>query len=662
MWQNFYQAMKRGLISFFFYCTVIGVFRLAFILWMNDYWREGTGFFDICLAMWRGGCLSLQTAGVLTAGAGLVAGAAALVSKPAAWFLYRKLNVLQIVALSILYMARFPYYRQFHSGFNQLVFNTFNDDIGALLMSMVTEFWLPLRLFCALCIAWVLYHIWRFFVSLDLPSIFWIIPFPIRWIGRLIFLLFLCILVRVAAYGGGFGWQTAVNWENAGVTKDNLLNEAILDDCQALYRGYVLKNRLEACNGLEFKPEEIKRLAAGLTKKPMNSDRLEVYLTREAQGAQLETPRHIFLILAESYANWALLPEYEGLHIADGMRGILAASDSDWCPAMLPNGDCTVSAVTGVVTGLADANLYLTTMEESFKGPYLTAAAPPLKELGYQTNFWYAGPASWERAGAFVTAQGFEHFYSQGDFADVKGSVWGCEDEYLYREVLKKLGDAPSFNVVLTVANHSPFAVDLKAKGFDFEKTRQALPENLRSDEDLLKKLGHFWYGDRELANFIAEVKKRYPDSLFVVVGDHADRYNIEKSPGMYHRLAVPFIVTGRGVHKGLLLKDSAGSQIDVVPTIIEMIAPKGFQYAALGESLTRTAKRGVNYGWWITHNTIGKADTVPLEALDFAGQKAAVDEAGMQDYIAAIRAISWWLPKYGTLLDMKLMQENQEK
>ena len=98
---------------------------------------------------------------------------------------------------------------------------------------------------------------------------------------------------------------------------------------------------------------------------------------------------------------------------------------------------------------------------------------------------------------------------------------------------------------------------------------------------------------------------------------------------------------------------DAAGSHIDVVPTIIEMIAPEGFAYTSLGESLTRTAKRGVNYGWWITHNAIGKADTVPLVPESFDGSAPpVVEEAAMQDYINAIRAISWYRAKYGAILD----------
>ena len=69
------------------------------------------------------------------------------------------------------------------------------------------------------------------------------------------------------------------------------------------------------------------------------------------------------------------------------MRSILAEEDSDYCGAFLPDGASTVSAVTGIVTGFADANLYLTTMPEAFAGPYPTASAPQLQRLGYRLEF-----------------------------------------------------------------------------------------------------------------------------------------------------------------------------------------------------------------------------------------------------------------------------------
>lgn len=656
-------GILKGLKVFVFYLAVLSVFRMFFIFWMASYMGTGTGSHDVLTAIWRGTRLSMQTAGALT-----------LVSFVPGFLLHYLwprwerccvlvLNAILLVPLSILYVASFPFYRQFHANFNQMLFTGANDDLYALLITMVQQYYLPVRLAGALLLAYVLWRILRAFLDNEFFENLFVgmrLPRLVRWLGRLAFLYLTYIVVLLGIFGGSLGWQTSVNWENAGVTKDEFLNEAILDNVQACYRAYSLNERMLACNGLDFTTDDIRTLAAKLANKPADTDDLDVYLTREAQGAQIEKPKQVVVIVSESFANWPLLDKYKDIPISQGMRSLIAEDDTDYCPTFLPNGASTVSAVTGVVTGFADANLYLTTMPESFAAPYPTASAPQMQKLGYDTNFWYAGPSTWERIGAFTQAQGFAHFYSRGDFGDVPGSVWGCEDEVLYEKVLAGLdADTPSFNVVLNASNHSPYDLDLDAKGFDREAVREALPEDHQQDEELLKELGHYWYADRELAKFVKEIKEKCPDSLIVIVGDHADRYNIDKTPTTYERYGIPFIITGRGIHKGTLLPDSAGSQIDIMPTIYELIAPQGFSYMSVGSSLTRTNRQGVNYGFFITRHAIGKADTVPLvpESVD-GGEAPGLDQQAMEDYINAVRSISWWRPKYGPMLDESKLQD----
>ncbi len=659
-------SIYRGLKVFGFYLLVLSLGRLVFCLGLQEYWGEGTGWPDVATALWLGSRLSIQTAGIM----------ALLTVVPsellrAAWsrggkLLGQALSAVVLTVTSILFIASFPYYRQFHSRFNQLLFNAGNDDVYALLVSLVQEFNLPLRMAAALLLAGGLWCVLQKLLQLGGAKEKYTFVAKrrvsqkrrlLQWGGMAAGLY---VLARLIIFGGSWGWETALEWENVGITKDAFLNEAILDDYQAVYRGYRMNNRMLACNGLNFTAAQIQQLAGELAGKSPDSSNLDDYLIRQAQGAEIARPRQIFLIVSESYANWPLLDKYADLHIADGVKGIIAEADSDYCSTMLPNGASTISAMTGVTTGLADANLYLTTMPESFKAPYITALAPQMEKLGYTTSFWYAGPATWERIGDFTRAQGFSHFYGRGDMPEnASGSVWGCDDEYLYEGVLKGVSpNEDSFNVILNVSNHSPYTVDVKAKGFDADKVRSVLPESARDDDWLVNELGHYWYADQQLAKFVKELKAKYTDCLILIVGDHGDRYNIDKNPSMYERYVVPFVVTGNGVHKGTLLPDSAGSQIDIGPTIIEMVAPKGFEYYAIGSSLTRSNRWGVNYGFWITRDFIGEADRAPLEPVQIEGsQGRPIDEPALQHYIDAVRSISWWRPKYGSVLDDSLLE-----
>lgn len=660
-------CIYRGLKVFLYYLSVLSLCRLIFCLVLHEYWGPNTGWEDLLQTLWLGSRLSIQTAGILALFTAVPAGLINILSRLWGRRLESILSGIVLTITSILFVASFPYYGQFHSRFHQLLFNAGNDDMYALFVSLVQEFNLPLRLVGALLLAFCLWQGLKYLLAWGEAkprTAYSLYTKPSR--GKSIakgiaMALVLYVLGRLIVFGGSWGWETALEWENVGVTKDSFMNEAILDDYQAIYRGYRMNNRMLACNGLNFTAEQIQQLAGKLAGRSADSNNLDDYLRREAQGAQVAKPKQIFLIVSESYANWPLLDKYSQLHIADGMKGIIAGEDADYCNAMLPNGASTISAMTGVTTGLADANLYLTTMPESFKQPYVTAIAPQMEKLGYTTNFWYAGPATWERIGAFTEAQGFQHFYGRGDMPEeAEGSVWGCDDEYLYAQVLQKVSpDTSSFNVILNVSNHSPYTVDVAAKGFDADKLRQALPPEAAKDDWLVNELGHYWYADRELAGFVKNLKEKYPECLVLIVGDHADRYNIDKQPSMYERYVVPFVVTGAGVHKGTLLPDSAGSQIDIGPTLIEMIAPKGFAYYAIGSSLTRSNRQGVNYGFWITRDFMGEADRIPLEPVQIEGsQGRPINEPALQHYIDAVRSISWWRPKYGPVLDEALLKD----
>lgn len=653
------KLVVRGLLVFFFYLAVLSLCRAVFCYVLAEYLGQSTSWADIQLALASGTRLSVQTSGIMALVTLVPAGLTGLVKPAWGHGLQKLLSGITLLVTDIGFFASFPYYQQFHSRFNQLFFNAVNDDMYALFISFIQEFNLIPRLIGAIAMTVILWKLLQYlwgkcdYLIGQVRDAAKSLHYGLQVLLALM-LVIIYIWGRLVIFGG------SLSWENAGVTKDEFLNEVILDDYQALYRGYRMNSRMLACNGLNFTAEQIKQLAAQLSGKPADSDNLDVYLQREAQGAQIAKPKHIFVIVSESYANWPLLPQYEKLHIADGMKGVIAAADSDYCPAMLPNGSSTVSAVTGIVTGLADANLYLTTMPESFKEPYPTAIAPQMEKLGYATSFWYAGPATWERVGAFTTAQGFQHFYSRGDMPEnAAGSVWGCDDEYLYEAVLQGVPqEQDTFSVVLNVSNHSPYTIDLEAKGFPEETVRSALPEELQNDAGLLKELGHYWYADKEMTEFITKIKAKYADALIVVVGDHGDRYNLEKMPGLYERYTVPFIITGNGVHKGLLLPDSAGSQIDIGPTLLELIAPKGFKYMSIGSSLSRNNRMGINYGFYITRDFIGESynDPPKMQAIP-SGTGKAVDMQQLQNYMDAVHSISWWRPKYGPVLDESLLE-----
>lgn len=638
--------------TFVFFWLLLCIYRIIFIGGMHEYIAVDSDFSLIFTAIYSGAKLSLQTAGVLTL-CMLISLVAEGFSKRLRWF-RQVCSFCVLFITTLLFIARFPFYQQFHSGFNQMIFTAMHEDVYALFISLIEEFHLPLKLCIVVLLVCVLNYIFNKFIDKKWGFFKWS---KLKSKYRLIILLIgVYLLATLSLYGGGWSWKSGVNWENAGITNDTFLNESILDDYQAIYRAYANQMRMEACNGLSFSAQNVRDLAKSLTNKDGGND-LSIYLAKEATGAKIEKPKHIFVIVSESYANWPLLDKYSNLHIADNMKKIIAEDDTIYTSHMLPSGSSTVGALMTMVTGMANSNLYLTTMPEALANPYITATAPQMKNLGYETSFWYAGPATWENIQEFTLAQGFDNFYSRGNIdPNATGSVWGADDEYLYDAIFKQIDDNKmTFSVILNTSNHSPFNIDLEKEGFDASKVIEGLPDKEKNNQELIKELGHFWYADKMASDFINKVKAKYPDSLFIFVGDHADRYNIDKVPTMYERYSVPLIITGKGIQKDLLPEDMAGSQIDIMPTVIDLIAPEGFTYYSVGKSLSEN-KLGQSYAFWITADAIGNTDDL-VEKPQYFNHEALPDRTVLENYINGVRAISWWLGKYGTIIDEALLQ-----
>ena len=638
--------------TFVFFWLLLCIYRIIFIGGMHEYIAVDSDFSLIFTAIYSGAKLSLQTAGVLTL-CMLISLVAEGFSKRLRWF-RQVCSFCVLFITTLLFIARFPFYQQFHSGFNQMIFTAMHEDVYALFISLIEEFHLPLKLCIVVLLVCVLNYIFNKFIDKKWGFFKWS---KLKSKYRLIILLIgVYLLATLSLYGGGWSWKSGVNWENAGITNDTFLNESILDDYQSIYRAYANQMRMEACNGLSFSAQNVRDLAKSLTNKDGGND-LSIYLAKEATGAKIEKPKHIFVIVSESYANWPLLDKYSNLHIADNMKKIIAEDDTIYTSHMLPSGSSTVGALMTMVPGMANSNLYLTTMPEALANPYITATAPQMKNLGYETSFWYAGPATWENIQEFTLAQGFDNFYSRGNIdPNATGSVWGADDEYLYDAIFKQIDDNKmTFSVILNTSNHSPFNIDLEKEGFDVSKVIEGLPDKEKNNQELIKELGHFWYADKMASDFINKVKAKYPDSLFIFVGDHADRYNIDKVPTMYERYSVPLIITGKGIQKDLLPEDMAGSQIDIMPTVIDLIAPEGFTYYSVGKSLSEN-KLGQSYAFWITADAIGNTDDL-VEKPQYFNREVLPDRTVLENYINGVRAISWWLGKYGTIIDEALLQ-----
>lgn len=658
----FYDAVQRDIKLFAFILLTLCVYRAYFMFYMAGYLSPSAGADDVLLALLTGLRLSLKTAGAVTLPA-FVLCSLPLLALPRLAPVLRRLRFcwggLAAFAFAVLFQARFPFYRQFQTSFNMQVAAGLNDDAAVLAEMMLREYGLLWRLCIALLLTAVSLYVLR---SLLLVRRTYALPALRSGVQRAVFSLGLLFLFAAAfvfvRFGGSFTYAGGVNWENAGVTSDAFLNECILDDGQALYRVRSMHKRLKSGDVVGVDKEHVRALAVEAAgHAELAADTLTPYLTRTAQGARIPKPRHIFIVLGETYAQWPMLENYAALHAADGIKGLIREPNAYYSRRFMPNGDFTSIAITGLVTGLSEVNQHVNYVARSLREAYPTAMAPQFKRLGYAVDFWYGGVPSWEGMDRFSIAQGFDHFYGYPDFHAEKVNAWGTSDEQLFSALFQHLADEPpTVHLIMTVSNHPPYNIDVAAEGFDLARARAETAQlpNVDDPDQLALELGHYWYMDKIVTQFVHETMKKYPDSLFVITGDHAVRMNPSRTPTMYEYQSIPFVLYGQGVTPAVLAPDVVGGHTNIVPTLIELIAPAGFSYVSIAPSLTENNMGAAfNRDYFLTRSVMGRVNTKETELLPGAAEEdpaAAYDL--LQRRMTILRTLSWQLIEHGDSLE----------
>lgn len=604
----FVQDIISDLKLFVFLLGVLCLYRVLFIYFFRGELAGAASCGEIWLALWYGFRLSLKTAAAFIIPT-FVLGTLLRQIFPKLPSLKIKFYIgsIEIFILSLLFQARLPYYKEFHNAFDPFIFNTFNDDVLAIADSAIKQYNAPLRILAGLLAAAALAWLWKKWLSARLlPKNF---PNGVKHKALIVWaiIIFIPIFAVYMRHGGSFNYNGSIYWKNSARMSSHLLNEAILDDVQALYKASRIHRNLRKIQNADYSPEEIRRTLSDLAGANYASSSLLPFLEKTAQGTP-EKPEHIFLIIGETYMLWPMLEQYSYLGAAEGMKALASSENGVMLKHFLPAANGTMFGLASIVWGLPEINIQGFSQASALK-PYETSLAVQLKKLGYETRFFYGGFPSWENVGVFMSAQGFEKAYYKGSYAGLPANAWGTEDRY-FLERTKELfdGKKPSFNVILTSSNHPPLTVDLDQEPeIKSEKDyAEILPPALAGDKDLIAKLRHFEYSDKYISAFIKDMSAKYPNSLFIFTGDHAQRWTVNPTPGVFEKTAVPLIIYGAGVKKDIFEEGAAASHKDIAALTLELSAPKGFVYYAFG-GFPSKENIGLHNVYWIKDGCVGE-------------------------------------------------------
>lgn len=190
-----------------------------------------------------------------------------------------------------------------------------------------------------------------------------------------------------------------------------------------------------------------------------------------------------------------------------------------------------------------------------------------MARAGYQTSFLYGGYGTFDNMNRFFGSNGFAVSDRREIDHPVFANIWGVSDEDLFRHALDYFDERAAtgrafFSVVLTTSNHKPFT---------FRDGVPGVPAQGGGRNAGVR------YADFALGGFLRDARAHpwFPDTIFVVLGDHGSRvYGHGEIPMPTYR--IPVVVFGDDIKPAVL--STPASQIDVAPTVLGLL---GLPYTA---------------------------------------------------------------------------------
>ncbi len=552
-----------------------------------------------------------------------------LITIPALFFgtYHQYEDIVRLIGLTlyscVLYAAfagKMIFYKHFHDTYNYMVHYGkhaeknnlidvfFNQDRGLL----VLVGFIPVAI-----ISWLAGS-----AFLSLPSI----PYPAfesTWM-TVLWNVFLVIVSVVGfywfRYGGTLSHDDKPEWDTIPtiVKEDLFFARATVPDLCALETVYKHPLRSEYTASEEAINHAVSRVVPSEYKENWHELDNPLYAFKKiAKGPKITKPKHIFFIVGESITQWSLDETHRLLNVCTGLWNFKEQSHTVQIPNFLPAGNVSRPSIVSLMSGIYDAGLEINERESFWKGAFPTSFAHQMKQLGYQTIYWYGGNASYGNFNHFGKAQGFDKVESASIFCgpDAPKTWVGVYDHVFLENIEQQIKsiDEPTFHFIYTTSNHGPYKMEDSLLDYDPKKVMPAVEEDLRSNRTRNKELATYRYSDKALFRFVEAMKEAYPDSLFVVTGDHSNLFGSLNNTSLIHRdytLRDTFCTVGLLQHPELdsmMIATQKGTHMSLMPTIIEAIAPKGFEYYSITPSLFEEQPETLVTPYqWMTDTMIG--------------------------------------------------------
>ena len=582
-------------VAWAYLMVIASVARGSLWLLASDYWPKPIAFDELAQVFLQGSRLDSSAIGHLLIPT-MIATVLAIwinVAVGLANALRRVTAGVLLVAIPILMLATLYNFQELQDTFSYASFEIFHGNF----IDVITLAHRKHNLFLGFAIVSTLAIVgFRIYLRIEKRA-----EFPVERVPHREWVSIVSVLIAIAVYifltRGSLGRQPACR-DDAGVSEHAILNVCAMNPIVALkyaYRDYssltsgggrnpyVGKARIDIV-ARELAQDLIPNLDPGLVQRPSNVCRIDHPIwQRTAQGTSAGPPSHVFVLFMESYDSWPFLETFANLHLVD--EGKKLAEKGIHIRNFLPGTKHSITSYQVALQGIFET-------KRVAQQPLPTSTVTNLKRLGYRTRSIAGYSSESGNESRYVKQQGFDEWFFAADIrATDPAPLNRVHDRDVYSFAAKHLDyDEPTFTFIRTISNHTPWSLDLKKYDCQIEDLPENLKQRTHGDlKELQQSMGHVRYSDREMGRFVRQMIARFPNSLFVITGDHFGRNHFDRNPDLYGRSSVPLILYGPNVlGQKEHFANTCGSHVDLAATIIERCAPRGFRYAAVGRDILR--------------------------------------------------------------------------
>jgi phosphoglycerol transferase MdoB-like AlkP superfamily enzyme len=304
------------------------------------------------------------------------------------------------------------------------------------------------------------------------------------------------------------------------------------------------------------------------------------------------TRKNLILIIVESLESFPIGNKLAGQEITPFLNSLIHAKNCFYAPHMVPQVNIGHSSDTQLIfnTGMLPPHNGAACFKYQHNSYYSLAKA--LHSNGYNSHTLLGGNGSFWNQGVMTKTLGYDELIAIEQFRDDESYDFGLTDSTFLAQSVEKVNSfkSPFLAQLITLSSHDPYV--LLHNRIYLKAPKDCPPEMARY-------LNAVHYVDKCLGIFIAGLRTSgvLDKSIVVISGDHD---GTKQQPAQWEKYAfkqwhctisqTPFIVVNSPVTKTYT---PVAGQIDVYPTLLDMLGLKSYGWHGLGQSLFSKGKAG---------------------------------------------------------------------